>query len=247
LVTAVALAWVLVQTVGVLARTTDDIDVRRAADDVDALVVDVREGTVEVRGTDRNEIVVTGTVTSGLTSTRHDERVEDDRFVVSARCSGGPLSTFCSVDHVIEVPAGMPVIVRSAGTAVVLAGLRGTVDVETSDADIDAAELSGPDVRLVTSNAGIRLRGASAPATRVRTSNATVDLSFTDPVEVVDATTSNGPLLVELPDTPDAYAVDLVTSDGTAAAEVRTDPTSRRRISARTDNDDISVRYSTPG
>jgi hypothetical protein len=245
-VTVIALAWVLVQSVGVLARTSDEVDVRDEAEGVRGLVVDVGAGTVEVRGTDRDEVVVTGTVTSGLTATRHSERIEDDRFVVRSRCTGGPLSTFCSVDHVIEVPADMPVLVRSSETTVSLVGLTGSVDVSTSNQGIEATDLSGADVDLVTSNAAVRLRGASSAVTRVETSNAAVELSFVDPVDLVEVRTSNGAVRIEVPDTSDAYAVDLDTSDGTASADVRTDPAATRRISAATDNEDISVRYA-PG
>ena len=73
-------------------------------------------------------------VTSGLTTTSHREELEGSRFVVASACTGGPLSSFCEVDHVIEVPSDLSVVVRSFSTAVTLVGLDGRVDVETYDA-----------------------------------------------------------------------------------------------------------------
>jgi hypothetical protein len=243
LLTIVTVAWGLVQTVGVLGRSTDRVEVTRSADGIEELLVEVAGGSVEIRGTDRDEIRVTGTVTSGLTSTRHDEQVEGDRFVVSSACTGGPVSTFCAVDHLIEVPQGLAVVVRSDDTAVTLSGLAGSIDVETSAASIDGEQLSGPELRLRTSDANVSVRGVSTPIASVRSSNGDVDMSFDEPTELVEVDTSEGAIRLVLPDTPDPYAVDVATSNGAETVSVRTDPVGERRIVARSSNADVSVTY----
>ena len=83
-VTAVVLVWGLVQVVGVLGRSTESV--------AEELVVDLAGGSVEIRGTDRDELRVRGEVTSGLTTTSHREELEGSRFVVASACTGGPLS-----------------------------------------------------------------------------------------------------------------------------------------------------------
>ena len=242
-VTAVVLVWGLVQVVGVLGRSTESVAVTRSSTGVEELVVDLAGGSVEIRGTDRDELRVRGEVTSGLTTTSHREELEGSRFVVASACTGGPLSSFCEVDHVIEVPSDLSVVVRSSDTAVTRVGLDGRVDVETSDAAVRGERLTGPEVRIETSNSEVELRGVRAPATRVRTSNAAVTTTFDEPVDEVDVDTSNEAIEIVLADTADPYAVDLDTSNGAQTISVRTDPTATRRVTARTSNDDITVRY----
>ena len=48
---------------------------------------------------------------------------------------------------------------------------------------------------------------------------------------------------VVLPDTPDAYAVDIDTDNGNVRNDVRTDPTSSRTITVSSDNGSVTVRY----
>jgi hypothetical protein len=247
LLTAVALVWGLVQVVGVLGRSTATVDVSRDATGIEELVVEVAGGSVEIRGTDEERVRVRGEVTSGLTSTRHREQRDGERFVVSSECVGGPLSTFCAVDHVIEVPHAMPVVVRSSETSVTLEGLTGEVDVETRNEGVRGDDLSGPEVRIETQNAPVQLRSVRSPVVSVRTSNDAVVTAFDEPVDTLDIDTSNGEVEVVLPDTPDPYAVRLDTSNGAQVVSVRTDPTAPRRVTARTSNDDVTVRYAERG
>lgn len=245
--TAVVLVWGLVQVVGVLGRSTASVDVELEADGIEELVVEVAGGSVEILGTDDELVRVRGEVTSGLTTTRHREQRVGARFVVSSECVGGPLSTFCSVDHVIEVPRAMSVLVRSSETAVTLEGLTGSVDVETRNEAVRGDELSGSQLRIETSNAPVELRSTRSPVVSVRTSNDAVTTTFDEPVEDLDIDTSNGEVEVVLPDTPDPYVVRLDTSNGAQVVSVRTDPTSPRRVDVRTSNDDVTVRYAERG
>ncbi len=246
-VTVVVLTWGLVQVVGVLGRSTAAVDVELEAAGIEELLVEVASGSIEIRGTDDELVRVRGEVTSGLTSTRHREQRVGGRFVVSSECVGGPLSTFCAVDHVIEVPRAMPVVVRSSETSVRLEGLTGRVDVETRNDAVTGDELSGSEVRIETRNAPVELRSTRSPVVSVRTSNDAVTTTFGEPVEDLDIDTSNGEVEVVLPDTPDPYVVRLDTSNGAQVVSVRTDPTSPRRVDVRTSNDDVTVRYAERG
>ncbi len=237
------LIWGLVQVVGLLGRSTSAVDVELEADGIEELVVEVAGGSVEIRGTDDELVRVRGEVTSGLTTTRHREQRVGDRFVVSSECVGGPLSTFCAVDHVIEVPRAMPVLVRSSETSVTLVELTGRVDVETRNDAVRGRGLHGPEVRIETTNAEVELRSMRAPVVAVRTTNDAVRATFDEPIDQLDVDTSNGAVEVVLPDTPDPYAVALDTSNGEEVVSVRTDPTAQRRVTVRTSNDDVSVRY----
>jgi DUF4097 and DUF4098 domain-containing protein YvlB len=64
-----------------------------------------------------------------------------------------------------------------------------------------------------------------------------------EPPQDLRATTDNGSIEVVLPDTPDAYAVDTSTDNGSIRNDVRTDSTSDRTITLSTDNGNITLRY----
>ena len=59
----------------------------------------------------------------------------------------------------------------------------------------------------------------------------------------VRAESDNGDVVVIVPRGSELYAVDATTDNGDAATPIRTDPSARRRIVARSDNGDVTVRY----
>jgi len=240
--TVVVLASVLLQVLGVLGRSSVRVDRELSADGIEALVVDVTEGSVEIRGTDSTRIRVTGSVHSGLATTEHTERTEGTRFVVRARCPGITAANFCSVDHVIDVPRGLHVVVRSRNTSVVLSDLSGSVDVTTSDASVEADRLSGP-LTIRTSNDSIDARDMRSTSNRFETSNGRVRAEFVVEPETVQVSTSEDSVAIVVPDTPATYAVGLDTSNDEQITSVRTDPSSPRRIDVDTSNGGIVVRY----
>lgn len=242
IITVVLLTFGLVQVLSVLARTTDPVQAVAPAGAVEELVVQVESGSVEIRGTDADVVSLRGSVTSGLRSTPHSEGVQGDRFVVTADCSSGLGSDFCGVDHVIEIPRSMPVTVRSSNTAITISDIDATVHVLTSNDSISADRLSGP-VDLRTSNDSIRASALSVADARLHSSNDEVSAEFLVAPDRVVVTTSNAPVTIVVPDTDDAYDVELDTSNGEQTAAVRTDPTSGRRIEVSSSNDDVVVRY----
>ena len=242
IITVVMLAFGLVQVLSVLARTTDPVETDASADGIEELVVTVESGSVEIRGTDSDVISLRGSVTSGLRSTPHSEGVRGDRFVVTADCSGGLGSDFCGVDHVIEVPRSMPVTVRSSNTSITVEDIDAAVDVVTSNDSISADGLGGR-VELRTSNDSIRATALSSTHARLHSSNDEITAEFLVAPDRVVVTTSNAPVTIVVPDTDDAYDVELDTSNGEQTAAVRTDPTSGRRLEVSSSNDDVVVRY----
>ena len=65
---------------------------------------------------------------------------------------------------------------------------------------------------------------------------------ITPPVGVGGAPTTAVSTVV-LPDTPDAYAVDIDTDNGSEHNDVRTDPASSRTITLSSDNGNVTLRY----
>jgi hypothetical protein len=240
--TVVVLAMALVNLLGWLAYHQVRIDTDASADDLDALVVEVDSGSVEIVGVDSPTIHVEGTVTSGLVRTRHDELVDGERFVVRSSCPSGLLSNYCEVTYRIEVPEALTVRVDARDAQVTVRDLRGAVDVATTNDVVRADSLAG-EVSLESSNDDVLASGMGPGAVRIVTSNARVEAGFSEPPARVEIQTSNDDVDVVVPDTDDVYAVDLSTSNGTPRAEIRTDPTSDRVLAVRTSNGDVRVGY----
>jgi DUF4097 and DUF4098 domain-containing protein YvlB len=76
------------------------------------------------------------------------------------------------------------------------------------------------------------------------TNNGRVQLEFAESPGSVRAKSSNGAVVVFLPEDAPAYAVDASTSNGEVVTDVRTDPAAPNTIEAETSNGDITVRYS---
>lgn len=238
-VTLAALLWGMVNVVGVLARSTQRVDVDVSAAGVRELLVDVRDSRITVVGTDEDRITVTGTIRSDIRPTRHRERRIGDRFEVWARCPGfHPVS--CGADVRISVPRDLAVTVRGGDTPVSVVDVDGPVDVTTSNDGVQAVAVAGP-LTVRTSNGAITAGRLRSSRVRLTTSNDRVLVRLDAPPDVVEVRTSNGRVDVVVPDTPDAYAVDVATSNGGTVTDLRTDPDSDRTISVRTSNDDVAV------
>jgi len=242
LLAVVLLAFGLLQVLGLLSHHSEQVEAGTADEAVTSLHVSLESGRVEIVGVDGPRVSLSGSVTSGLVDTSHDARVEGSRYLVSSTCPTLLVAHNCDVDLRIEVPRDLAVEVRSTNTEVVVRDLRGNVDVETSNSRIEAEALAGT-VRLRTSNDVVAATGLSATDVEVHSSNDEVRLSFVDPPQRVVVRSSNDDVGIDVPDTPDAYALDLRTSNGNQRADIRTDPTSDRTIDVHTSNGDVTVQY----
>ncbi len=98
---------------------------------------------------------------------------------------------------------------------------------------------SGP----TTDNGSIHATGIRSETVSADSDNGSVEIVMVTPPQELEATTDNGSVDVVLPDTPDAYAVDADTDNGSVRNDVRTDPTSSRTITLSSDNGNVTLRY----
>jgi hypothetical protein len=186
-------------------------------------VIDIRgEGTVEVVGADVDEITVHMRVSHGLRRTNHREVVEGRTLVLDVSCPAF-LSDFCQVDHTVEVPRDLDVVVDNDDGRIVLTGLAGELDV-----DGDNGRLVGTDLR--------------SSVARVSNDNGRIELAFREPPDRLEVDNDNGRIELVLPAVDEGYAVQAQTENGSVDNAVRSDPTSPRVVAVENDNGSITLR-----
>ncbi len=151
-------------------------------------------------------------------------------------------SAFCSVDYVVAVPSSVSVVVRTDNGSIRAQGLHAGADLETDNAGITVDDLSGP-VRLSTDNGDVTGSSLGSRQVSVDTDNGSITLTLGVVPNSVRTQSDNGSITLVVPDTTDAYRLDVGTSQGSVTTPVRTDPTSPRVLSAHTDNGDVTISY----
>jgi len=156
-------------------------------------------------------------------------------LTVTGRCP--PLSPRCQTEADAVLAAGTDVVIDTAAGAVTITGITGAVDARTSAGAVTVHGLTGT-ARLRTSAGSIDGDLASSDV-QVTTSAGSIVLRFTGVVQQLTATTSAGSVDLTVPD--DVYRVEATTSVGQTDVQVRTDPGSTHRITARTSAGSITI------
>ncbi|MEU7059709.1 DUF4097 family beta strand repeat-containing protein [Streptomyces sp. NPDC046197] len=143
----------------------------------------------------------------------------------------------CTVNYVVDVPAGVPVSGTASSGEVSLAEV-GAVEVATNSGGIEIDGASGP-VDARTSNGPISGKGIAGRRIRAQTSNGAIDLTPDTPQDV-QATTSNGDITLTVPKA--RYKVTAHTSNGDKHVDVPDDPAGAHELALKTSNGDITVK-----
>jgi hypothetical protein len=149
----------------------------------------------------------------------------------------------CRAAFTVTLPSEVEVSGSTSNGVVTAESLDEPISVTTSNGAINVVDISGPAV-LRTSNGDIIALGMSSQEVDASTNNGRVQLEFAESPGSVRAKSSNGAVVVFLPEDAPAYAVDASTSNGEVVTDVRTDPAAPNTIEAETSNGDITVRYS---
>jgi len=230
------------QIAGTLARGRTSEVVTFPVGEVRLLDIRNPNGSVEVVGREVDKVTVTADVSHGFQRSRH--RASLDGGVLSVRTSCPLFSAECSVRYRIVIPAASAVTAHVDNGRLSLSDVAGNVKVDGDNGSIELARLSGS-VNASTNNGRVRGTGLRSQDVRAESDNGDVDLEFAEPPRQVSASTNNGTVDLVLPQTTDAYRVDLATDHGRTETAVRTDPASARSIVGRSDNGSLSVRYPT--
>jgi hypothetical protein len=232
-----------------LARAEDTFQAR-FDEPVERLVIDAAVGaSIEVIGTQGDEVVVDGTSYRALASPAHVEELDGETLRLESDCdSAGPFAVamFCTVDWVVQVPADVDVRVEGVGATVTVTGIDGTVDVEALAGSVELDDVSGS-VEVETDGGGVQGTALRSPSVVADSSGGGIDLAFLTAPDVVSIGTSGGSTNVELPADGEAYAVDASASGGAEVIDISTDPDADRLLRLRTSGGGITVRYGAEG
>jgi len=240
LLAVLALGWGTLQVVVLLAHSERSFE-RVLTGDVGEVRVSIDAGSLRIVATDGPEVRVSARVSDGLVSTDHREEVEGSAVVLESSCPP-VLSTFCSIDYVVEVPRSVSVRIRTETAPVTVTGTRGSLDVGTDTGAIRLIDTDG-DVVARTDTGAVTLDDVVAARTDVRTDIGSVTASYLEDPRSVVVRTDTGSVEIVLPDADTTYRLEADSGNGSVTTPVRTDPDAQRSVDVRSDVGSITVTY----
>lgn len=240
-VAVVTLVWGVLQVVVVLAHDVRTVEATFDGTDLRHVDVHLDSGSLVLVGTDSPSVRVSARVEDGLVATTTSERLEDGRLEVRSSCPAVG-SNFCHAAYVVEVPAGVDVVVRLGDAGAVVQGIDGTVDVSADTGGVELRDVQG-DVAVSTDTGSIDADGLDSARASFRTDTGAVRATFATAPGTVDASTDTGRVDLVVPDVPGAYRLDVSSRTGSVSTPVRTDPAADRTIAVRTTTGAITVTY----
>ncbi|WP_350348107.1 DUF4097 family beta strand repeat-containing protein [Agromyces sp. G08B096] len=196
---------------------------------VDGIRIDAPQGSVTIRGgADATAITIERTVRYRGT----EREIPASHEVLGGELVLGGCGRHCTVEYVVDVPAGLDVEGRTSNGSIELSavgdvdvetdngrieldGVAGSVAAQTSNGRVIGRALAGGPIEVATSNGGVQLELETAQDVRATTSNGAIDLAVPDASYRVRTDTSNGGIDVGVPDDPDGeFTLDLRTSNG---------------------------------
>lgn len=211
--------------------------------DVAIVEFDLSNSPVEFHAGGEGEVLVDYTFSTGFLSAAEITLDQNDDVLRIEQTCPAFFSWGCQASFDVVVPAGVEVAGSTSNGSIVLAGLEGPVDVDTSNGGVTLEDVTADTVVVSTSNGTIRGEGLGSDQVEMATSNGRITLSFDVAPSSVSARSSNGAIELYLPGDSPPYAMDTSTSNGTVDTDIRTDPAASLSISLRTSNGDITVGY----
>lgn len=194
------------------------------AADLRGIVVNASAGDVKVVTTDGPEVVVHRRVAAAWSAPKATAQTSGGLLRLSDDCPGW-LFGHCQVSYEIMVPADFSVEADSGAGDVEMDGLRGPVAISSGAGDVEIRDFRGTDLEAESSAGNIEVECGTTPTS-------------------LQAITSAGDIVVELPDGSGPYDVTTTTDVGDASSDVRADPAAPNRVTAVTSAGDVTVRYS---
>jgi len=205
------------------------------------LTIDARSADVEIRSGDSAEITVTQRFRRNVFGSDPKDSYRDGKLEIGGG-SCGPLSFNCETSYVVVVPKDTKVTAHTNSGKLEASDLPAGADLKSSSGGIEVHRI-GKDLRLVTSSGDLGAFDVDAKTVHAVASSGNVELTFTAAPEDVEARTSSGDVLIEVPEVVEGYQVDTESSSGESQAKVKPNPTSKYKVKGKTSSGDVSIDY----
>jgi hypothetical protein len=244
------LLYILVPTIGALllvaafffALSGRSGPVDLAADEVPGTSLDVRVPNAAVTLTPSSDDEMHVRVTGSFFGTAPTLSVQTEGGVTEVRGGCRPqLFSRCSIRVAVQLPRSLPVTVNGENGRIEASGLTGRLTLETSNGAIQTDGTVGR-LDVQTTNGDVSVTDAASRIVRASTTNGSVELTFTDAPDTVDAGSTNGSITVRVPVSQVSYLITAQTANGEVNTDtVPSDRTARRSITAQTTNGSVTV------
>jgi DUF4097 and DUF4098 domain-containing protein YvlB len=206
-----------------------------------SLAIDSSSTELEVRTGDVSEIKVDRRFERNALGSDPKDKYDDGKLTISdSNC--GFLSFGCVTHYVVTVPKDLDVSIKTSSGDVKVTGLSGRTKLESSSGKLEAHQLSG-DLEAESSSGDLEATDLRSGSVISKSSSGSIELTFNSAPSAVQAKSSSGDVLVQLPVGTETYKVDTDTSSGEERTDVRADPTSTRTITVETSSGDAVVEY----
>ncbi|WP_351236763.1 DUF4097 family beta strand repeat-containing protein [Streptomyces sp. NPDC002133] len=164
--------------------------------------------------------------------------LRDGTLTLRVKCSA--VASDCEARHSVRVPRGVAVDVRDDNGSVTASGFATALTVRADNGTVTVRDSSGP-LDLVADNGEITGKRVASRTVTAGSDNGSVELDFAVVPDLVDGSSANGAITVEVPGSK-AYRVTAVAENGETSVGVTQDPKSPHIIKAHSDNGEVVVR-----
>ena len=207
-----------------------------------SVVLDVPNAVIALSPSDDDDVHVTlSGEYAGATPTLEVTDVDGETVITGGCPRGWFVFNRCSVRIEVTLPADLDVTSDGQNGSVTASSLDGDLDLSTTNGSILVNKASGV-LDLGTTNGRIELTDSRSREVEAETTNGAVRLEFAEAPEQVSAESTNGEILVRVPDDNQSSRVEADTTNGSVeTADILTDPDSDRSISANTTNGRVTI------
>jgi len=235
-----ALVWGPFQVVTLLAHEERVETESFPAADISRLEVDGAHGSVRIEASERDTIEVRAEISDGLRATGESREIADGVLRLRSSCPNFG-SDFCWVDYIVLVPPDVELVISGVDGSVRITGSAAPITADADNGSIELTDVSGP-LRISSDNGRVEGNQLRSSTVTADSDNGRVLLEFATAPTTVVATSDNGRVDVVVPDDGSAYRVDVDSDNGDETIGVPIDPSSKRTITARTDNGSVAAR-----
>jgi hypothetical protein len=206
---------------------------------VRSLEVDVEVGRIEVVPGQSDGATITRTRRYLVGGPEAREALVDGVLRVNAECQS-LIAAGCAVDYRLEVPAGVPIRIRTERGSVSVTDMTGMVEVDAGAGNVRLTRTTGP-VKVDTSAGNVEGVDLAPQFLDATTSAGRIRLSLAEAPGRLGLKTGAGSIDVGLPVVPGGYRVATETGAGKADVTVEQNEGGSRAIIATTGAGNIRI------